>query len=581
MTAKNEPLEQDIREFQINLEAAIRGSYSITRCKKIVDSFFSLLVARKYTKSTLPKKLPKAVEDVRKKCTDVEIKPELRKIFCYPYINAHGIEVRNEYNNPFIITYTNDKLVSYGIFKDGKYKAGEIFQFKNSKKTPTQQEPKVEPKKINKPDPAPQSQKLEVQVNDKVTALDVTKYLEVAQKLLESTDWRENCLGVEMAVPRRGVEVGLAMEFRADSRFVLAISTPAKKRGESGTFYRVPCLVDSEKIVKAVENIRATKPQTLSNVYQALGMLLEANAAFNNDENSRINKIFNDKVRPLLPIDAAPKQATKKKKSATNKPRNNQHQLKHIGTCILFKIKHQQFDFQPGLVSEAETWTSHAVAHVFASTTKGYLSWNITNIPEHLKAIADDEYGTVEPEDLGIITEQTIETTEDIMTTVITKLLELNQNDIDKINVINKLFIDEQGNQKPADKIASSLDVLIGEFLNAQTSTLHRALNVPKPKVNIGEKIESLIDAMILHNNSVADNLKIFISDSSIRKFMDVFPELKEQNITVITNYLNEHSVLRVKIDDHNQNRDASHNLKWRKHRQAIVDNLKSFLSKN
>ncbi|MEO1431208.1 MAG: protelomerase family protein [Cyanobacteria bacterium J06633_8] len=576
-------LDELAQELKINLRNTIRNAKSKKMCHEFANAFMEQLAKGGYSKSKIRATIPKAIKEL-KETIDIKGVKKLIISNTSTYKDANTGEIKEkEYIQHYAYTALYNRLNEYGLVRSnapGHFTLAELTgepqtepatENQTESTTETKSEPQTEPVK-----PAKTVQKksdLEAKVGDQ-TALDATKYLDLATKYLRSENWLENIIGVEMAVPRRHVEIGLSVDFYADDTYSLVISTPAKKKDEKNTFYLIPCLVNSNLICEAVERIRKNKPELLSDVLLALGKDKTAKAAFNNSERKRVESIYNDTIRSLLPTDAA------------IHGRDNQHQLKNIGTCILKQIK---FDELGGFVGNQEivnNWISQAVAHTYQATTDKYINWKITNIPNELQIIATKEYGQVSPEYVGVEVDENIESNGvDEMTVLFQKLLELSQNDEGKLKAVEGVFMNDSGEIKNINEVAQSLNVIfqfVADTKSKQTK-LHKALGIKSAK-NINEqRIEALVDALIIHNETAEDTLKVHISQSTVRGFFGAFQGDDESPLTVnfhLVKRLFEETELSKKVDDHNAYKglESSQNLKWRKSKDEIIARLQEIL---
>lgn len=551
---KSEKINAIAEELKLNLRQIIVRSRSTKSCDTFVKAFLEQLANDGFSKSSIRKVIPKAIKEVKENLGKVRGASKLQRTTTKDgktYEQHYALEKLYSELDRFGLLYGNEK---------GSFDLDELNGVESKQKTEVK---KSEVKIVKK-------QAITTNVGD-LKAIDFTKYLELANKLLESSEWEERLIGVLMVIPRRGVEVGLQMNFYEHDEYSIVVSTPVKKRDEKDTYYLVPCFVHSRIICESIEFIRNNKPKLKSDSLKAFGNLKEANEAFNNDEESRLLPAFNEHLRPFLSLEAS------------TKGRDNLHQLKNIGTTALTQLK---ADSLGGLVGNKEIideWVRQASAHVSSQTTGKYVDWLIANIPERLRAVVEVEPKQVPPEFVG--EEVKIKGGKEV-SELFTKLLTLAGDDEGKLKTVEALFLDDKKELKDIETIATGLNEIIEYVSSARTrqDAIHKALNIPDaPKSSNEEKVEQLTEAMIIHNRE-NPNQKIFISDSTIRGFFDVFPGKNGKgaaiNILLVRKIISQNQHLRDVIDRHNDDNQITqeHNLTWRKEKSAIRENLKRIL---
>ena len=564
-------LNEIATELEVNVDSVIAKAKTKAPCDKLVKNFMTQLAEKSFTKLSIRKVLPAKIRAIREKYEG--------QSFGKLEVVTHGKEYRDsqsgeltrkEYRQHYLLRQLHLVLDKHGLVTGN---ASGCFTLEEptvnevkAEVTESKTESKAKREKVKKTD-------IETKVGELV-AIDFKEYLKIAKSLLSVNDWVKNCIGVAMAIPRRGVEIGSAMEFFEDDTYSIVVSTPTKKRGEKGTYYLLPCFINSSIVVGAINNIRRNKPEVLSDVMRSLGMEKEANAAFNNDERKRVEEVYNEVVRTLLPS------------NASSKSRDNQHQLKNIGTSTISQIKSNSVGNLVGQKHLIEEWVREAVGHSFKGTTDKYLTWNVANIPEELMVIADKKYGLIPnaSDYLGVVDDETEENT---IEGLVKRLLNQVANDSDKLATVTQLFTDGQGNVKSTKEIVNGLERVLDVLVESkpQQTKIHKALGLKPEKSKNELRIEALIDAIILHNEIVDDSLKVFISDSSLRGFYSVFPSSDGSeatiNINTVKNILDNNGLLKVKIDDANKNMTNLQNLRWRKAKDRIIDSILELLRQN
>ena len=135
------------------------------------------------------------------------------------------------------------------------------------------------------------------------------------------------------------------------------------------------------------------------------------------------------------------------------------------------------------------------------------------------------------------------------------------------------------------NEVAQSLNVIF-QFVadtGSKQTKLHKALGIKSAR-NINEqRIEALVDALIIHNETAEDTLKVHISQSTVRGFFGAFQGDEEKPLTVnfhLVKKLFEETELSKKVDDHNayKSLESSQNLKWRKSKDEIIARLQEIL---
>ncbi|MEO1630752.1 MAG: hypothetical protein AAFU38_08230 [Bacteroidota bacterium] len=204
--------------------------------------------------------------------------------------------------------------------------------------------------------------------------------------------------------------------------------------------------------------------------------------------------------------------------------------------------------------------------------------------PERIETVGD--YIRARRMDLGLLQKELARTLGvDEMTVLFQKLLELSQNDEGKLKAVEGVFMNDSGEIKNINEVAQSLNVIfqfVADTKSKQTK-LHKALGIKSAK-NINEqRIEALVDALIIHNETAEDTLKVHISQSTVRGFFGAFQGDDESPLTVnfhLVKRLFEETELSKKVDDHNAYKglESSQNLKWRKSKDEIIARLQEIL---
>ncbi|MEM7553469.1 MAG: protelomerase family protein [Cyanobacteria bacterium P01_A01_bin.84] len=571
---KTDRLADISQELKLNLRHCIARSKSKVSCEKFVEATMYQIAEGNFSKSAIRRTIPKAIKELK---SSLKIKGYGKLIFTVKgkaYTNYTGETVQNEYEQHYAFTALYAALNSFGLVMGNASGHFTIDELEGKLET-------TEPEEIEGAKPQKQVEKKDTITTavGELTAIDFTKYLKLAKKCLQSDEWETRLLGVQMAIPRRSVEVGSQMRFYEVDKYSLVISTPAKK-DEQDTYYLIPCFVDSKIICDAIEFIRDNKPRLKSDTFRAFGQHKKANEIFNNSERKNIvDKKYEEILRPLLP------------KAASTKNKDNVHQLKNIGTTVLFQLKSDSVGNLAGQKHGIEEWVRKAVAHTFKGTTDRYITWNVTNIPEELKALTDIEPRQVSPEFVGekVKTEnQTNQTTGvEIMTALFEKLLTLAANDEGKLQTVKAVFMDDDNNFKETDDIASGLNEIFQYVSDAKSrqDAIHKALNIPTAKTKNEDRVEALVDSIIIHNRE-NPSLRVHISDSTIRGFFAVYPGKDGKgasiNILLVRKIVEQNNIQEI-IDKHNEEYqlDAKQNLLWRKEKGTIIENLKRIIQDN
>jgi Telomere resolvase len=569
-------LNQIAQELKNNLIRAITKYKAKSPCTNVVNKFIEQLSEGEFTKHDIRKIIPKAIAEVKSEVENINYPAELITIsYGQEYLDKEsGLMTRKEYRQHFIITKLYETLNLYGLVKGNE---SGIFTLDNksietdNKKAETVNK---DVENVKKTDTKPKKKKDLIEKVGIHDAINFTKYLITANSLLESNDWREKIVGLQMAIPRRDAEIGLQMDFYADTKFSVVISTPSKKRGENNTFYRVPCFIDSAILCKALTFVRENKPELTSDILKDFGDNNAANKAYNNDESKRIEAVFNSVVRALLPT------------SANSKNKDNRHQLKNIGTSALKQIKANSLGNLVGQEHLIDEWIKNAVAHKYQETTDKYITWNITNIPKELSVIADSEYREVSPDYIGKEID-TNETQVNDLSALITAVFNIASDDADKLSIANKIFMHEN-KPKSVEDIAKSLNRIFDSVIESQSlaTKTHKALGLTSAKSKVETRLEALIDSLILHNQSCEDDaLRVHINESSIRNFYKIFPgkDGKEGtvNFNTVKQLFSNNSILKVKIDDANKDLKADNNIRGKVERYKILENIRLILGEN
>lgn len=537
---KQEQLTEISQELHFNLERAIASNVDQSTSEQIVERFLEQLSKPGFSKSM-----------IRRTVFKIAIRP-------FHEVSEH-----------FVLDLLRDRMDSFGLLYD---KGDDFSKGHFTSEVYSQTEPATEPATEQPAKPKRKTTLASELASTGRESLNATEYLSTIGELLEADTWEQKLIGVLGGAVRRNVEGGSMLDFyHDDDPQAIIISTPAKKRGERDTYYRIPTLVDSSLIYEAIQFIRTHKREADSDILRILSGDKVANKAFNNSERKDLTKIYNERLRDLLP-------------SASSKGKDNLHQLKHIGTSILAQIKVDQLGGVVGVRPEADAWLRQALAHTSESVSTKYIDWIVTDIPEELRAIATKNYGQIDPEELGIDSKSKEDSK---MADLYTAMLELA--DAETLPAIEQIFSSEDGGIKSTEEIASAFHLLLKDTQATKThqSRVQKNLASGTDESLSTRRLKILVDAILQHNSEAPTNRQVFISDSSLRGFYGVFQKqsskgfVDEQiNLHTVRGFLEDNPEYQSKINDHHLYKqiDAANNLSWRRAKQSIIARLREIV---
>lgn len=394
------------------------------------------------------------------------------------------------------------------------------------------------------------------------TPIDLTKYIELATALLNGDTWEKIAVGLSIATFRRDCEIGIDMDFEEDGEYdyAIRISTPAKKE-DRNKIYRVPTLVKGTLVIDALERLRDLLPKD-SNAQKTRDLegRKAGNVAWNNSENKKVTKVYNDEVRSFL------KDGTK----------DNKHQLRNIGTSFLFQLHRSFCGLGVGDDKDSLEWTRRCLVHEFAGTTEGYKTWNIENIPEYLKEILDYDLGEIEA------TEEVTEENkgDNSMANLLQQILANISDNPEAVQLAQKAFLGDDGTIKKGNDLALALGRVFKQAVGTSIQDGITIKTAENPKsAETWSRLYTTIKTLMEYNAHTEKDLRIEIAASPIRSFYEIM-YAKTVNINDVNNFLAANEMLHSDIAEHNKEREIlpGHNLKWRKKKETVVTNFKTYI---
>lgn len=424
--------------------------------------------------------------------------------------------------------------------------------------------PVIDPRTQEKPQTTtPKPNKNTARPASKITkiTIDFTKYIELAIELLNGDTWEKIAIGLAMATFRRDCEIGLDMNFQEDEHdYAIIISSPAKKE-DRDKFHRVPTLVRGSLIIDAVEKLRSLLPESKTHITRELEGRKAGNKAWNNSENKRVATVYDEFIRPFL----------------KGGEKHNKHQLRNIGTSFIIQLQRNIKGSFVGDDKDYLEFARRALAHEFEDTTRGYATWNIKNIPEYLNEILDYPIGEIEPTEAI----EVIEENKGVNTMALLEQILANISDNpEAFELAQKAFTAEDGTIKKGNDLALALGRI---FKQAVGNTIEDGITIKtaeNPKsADTWSKLHKVIKTLMEYNQHTEKDFRIEIAPSPIRSFYEVMFE-KTVNINDVHNFLAANQTLNDKIKEHNEEREllAGHNLKWRKKKETVVTNFKTYI---
>ncbi|MHC0068430.1 protelomerase family protein [Nostoc sp. UIC 10890] len=538
---KTVQLNQLAQETILNIQNLIEQKAGIQAYQNVVEATFKA-VAEVDASASMTKK--EFIAPLMKELNELtEASPQV----------AHIDGYKREFQLFVGVKLFIDKKAELGLNSKPNIEAWDTF--KKSVLTPSEA---VEPAKVEEVAEVKETNKNTARpaTAPQVTRIDFTKYIEIAEELLNGDSWEKIAVGLSMATYRRDVEVGMDMEFIEDEfDYAVVVSSPAKKREETDKYYRIPTLVRGTLVIDAVERLRKLLPQdSTAQTKRDLEGRKAGNIAWNNSENKAVTKVFNEIVRPFL---------------KGNNSKDNKHQLRNIGTSFLIQLQRNVNGSFVGDDKDYLEFARRCLIHEFEDTTRGYASWNIENIPPHLNEILTYSIGEIETTQIKEQQPQEINDMATIYSAIIGNLAD----NPEAIELAQKVFLDESGKLKKGDELALALGRV---FKKAVGNTIDDGIII-KTKENprsseAWTRLARLVSVMMDYNTHSELKYKIEIAASPIRSFYEVMFE-RTVNINDVNNFLAANESLLVKIDEHNKTQGIppGNNLKWRKEKQSVV----------
>jgi hypothetical protein len=549
-------LEKILQETILNIQNLIQENAGIEAYKILVDATFKAAAETDASASMTMKVLFNP------------LMKELNTVFCNALPQVDHIDgYKNEIKVFAPIKFFVDKKSQTGLTRKQDNNAWENFK-KNSASIEIQPEElateKPQTTKANK-DNKNTARPAE---KPKTVTLDFTTYIDLATELLNGQTWEEIAVGLAMVTYRRDVEIGIDMEFFEDEHdYAIVISSPAKKRDDADKYYRIPTFVKGSLIIDSFEKLKSLMPKdSKAQITRDIEGRKAGNVAYNNTLAKKVMKIYNERVRPIL------KDAEK----------DNKHQLRNIGTSFLIQLQRSANGSFVGNDNEYLEFARRCLVHEFEGTTRGYTTWNIINIPQYLHEILDYPIGEIEKTEVIEETTEKLQTSEDLndMATLLKNILANLTDSPEAFQLAEKVFLGEDGNLKNNETLAVALGRVFKQAAGNVTpdGVILKTTENPKSAETWGN-LAKVVDTLIEYNTHTELKYKIEIAPSPLRSFYEVMFN-KTVNINDVNNFLAANENLRIKIDEHNKNQEIKpgHNLTWRKSKETVLTNFKTYI---
>lgn len=122
--------------------------------------------------------------------------------------------------------------------------------------------------------------------------------IETCYKLLKSKKWEELSIGIAMASGRRCAEVVHFGHFESAEKYTLKFSGQRKTKAHKDKVFKIPCLVESDLIIQAIERFR--KEARLTSLIKRLDSMNLHEGEYSRRINGSLASGLNSKIREVL-----------------------------------------------------------------------------------------------------------------------------------------------------------------------------------------------------------------------------------------------------------------------------------------